>query len=164
MEYSYHLQQRFPALQITADVMQPPLPNRVAAQVIGMVQICGFAVSFFGDQIFTGMSLPVPDWAKWLQENRGTAIGAFFLSNIISNSFTTTGAFEVYLGEEIVHSKIKTGIVPDFNTLVVEISKINPSLSMVAPPEEPLQRKIEHSSASKGKKRLVSLEDENEEL
>ena len=165
MEDSYHLKQRFPSLEITADVMQPPLPNRVAAQIIGTIQMSGFAVSFFGDQLFAAISLPVPDWAKWLQENRGTAIGAFFLSNIISNSFTTTGAFEVFLGGELVHSKIKTGVVPNFDLLVTRINAMNPSLASAPAREEPVQKRIERPSASgNDKKRHVSLEDEDEEL
>jgi selT/selW/selH-like putative selenoprotein len=29
-----------------------------------------------------------------------------------------TGAFEVYLGGRLLHSKIKTGVLPDFDELV----------------------------------------------
>lgn len=129
MEYSYHLQQRFPSLHVTAEILQPPARNQMIAQGVGVAQIVGFCVAFFGDQIFAALSAPVPDWAKYLQDNRGMAIFAWFLSNMFVNSLTQTGAFELYLGGELIHSKIKTGVVPDFNFLVARINSMNPNLA-----------------------------------
>jgi selT/selW/selH-like putative selenoprotein len=135
MEYSYHLQQRFPALQITAEVQVAPAPNRMMAQLVGYAQVSGFLVSFFGDQIFAAISMPVPEWARYLQENRGTSIMMFFVGNMVVNSLTQTGAFEIYLGGELVHSKIKSGTVPDINSLVAKIRSMRPDLEMADPPK-----------------------------
>uniref|UniRef100_A0A6U2HA43 Selenoprotein T n=1 Tax=Hemiselmis andersenii TaxID=464988 RepID=A0A6U2HA43_HEMAN len=135
MEYSYYLKQRFPALQITAEVQVAPVQNRMAATAVGYAQIAGFVVSFFGDAIFQALSMPVPDWAKYAQENKGTAVMLFFVGNMVSNSLTQTGAFEVYLGGQLLHSKIKTGGVPDFNSLLAKVQAANPELEMAAPPQ-----------------------------
>uniref|UniRef100_A0A7S0VE78 Selenoprotein T n=1 Tax=Hemiselmis tepida TaxID=464990 RepID=A0A7S0VE78_9CRYP len=134
MEYSYHLKQRFPALHITAEVQVPPVQNRMAATMVGYAQMASFVVSFFGDAVFQALSMPVPDWAKYAQENKGTAVMLFFVGNMVSNSLTQTGAFEVYLGGQLIHSKIQTGGVPDFNALVAKVHSVNPDLQM-APPQ-----------------------------
>mmetsp|Transcript_15592 Transcript_15592/g.30789 ORF Transcript_15592/g.30789 Transcript_15592/m.30789 type:complete len:176 (+) Transcript_15592:368-895(+) len=133
MEYSYHLKQRFPALHITAEVQVPPVQNRVAATIVGYAQMVGFVVSFFGDSVFQALSMPVPEWAKYAQENKGTAVMLFFVGNMVSNSLTQTGAFEVYMGGKLVHSKIQSGGVPDFNQLSLKIHQMNPDLEQAPP-------------------------------
>lgn len=140
MEYSYHLQQRFPALQVTAEVQVAPAQNRMMAQLVGYAQVSGFLVSFFGDQIFAAISQPVPEWARYLQDNRGTSIMMFFAGNMVVNSLTQTGAFEIYLGGQLVHSKITSGNVPDFNSLVDKIRTMRPDLEVADSPKGQQQR------------------------
>jgi len=43
-----------------------------------------------------------------------------------------TGAFEVYLGGELLHSKQATGVLPEINALSRMIFERNPSLSDAA--------------------------------
>lgn len=160
MEYSYHMQQRFPSLEITAEVKQPPAMNRALASTMGFAQIAAFCVSMFGDQIFAAVSQPTPDWAKYLQENRGMAIGGFFFSNMIVNGMVQTGAFEVFLGGELVHSKIKTGQVPDFNSLVARVHSMNPGLSGGTGAQRKQQyHGIEHNARA----RVQAVEDEEDD-
>lgn len=63
-----------------------------------------------------------PEWAVYLQENRGMAIMGFFMGNIIVGSLVQTGAFEIYLGPDLMHSKIATGVLPDINWLIREVN------------------------------------------
>ena len=63
-----------------------------------------------------------PDWAVYLQENRGMAIMGFFMGNIIVGNLVQTGAFEIYLGPDLIHSKIATGVLPDINWLIREVN------------------------------------------
>lgn len=166
MEYSYHLQQRFPTLQVTAEVQQPPAQNRMMASIVSYLQIAGFLVSFFGDQLFAAISMPVPEWARYLQNNRGTAIMIFFVGNMFVNSLTQTGAFEVYLGGELVHSKIQTGSVPDFQSLVAKVHEMNPDLTMKgADDKRPTQRRLKQDEAPPIQKqpRHISQDDDDDE-
>mmetsp|Transcript_1136 Transcript_1136/g.3568 ORF Transcript_1136/g.3568 Transcript_1136/m.3568 type:complete len:103 (+) Transcript_1136:135-443(+) len=101
--------------------------------MVSYAQMAGFAVAFFGTQMFAALSMPVPQWANYMQENKGTAIMGFFLGNMVISGLIATNAFEVYLGGELVHSKIKTGVLPDIHWLVKELVSRNPALDQAVP-------------------------------
>lgn len=133
MEYAQFCQKQYPGIHVTADVMQPPAYNRMLASMVGYAQMAGFGVSFFGQAIFAALSIPQPDWAVYLQENRGMAIMGFFMGNIIVGNLVQTGAFEIYLGPDLIHSKIATGVLPDINWLIREMATRNPELPNLPP-------------------------------
>mmetsp|Transcript_7792 Transcript_7792/g.23461 ORF Transcript_7792/g.23461 Transcript_7792/m.23461 type:complete len:130 (-) Transcript_7792:169-558(-) len=122
MEYSHHLRMRYPQLQITDALMPVPPIKQFLASIVGYCQMGGFAIAFFGGGIFNALSMPIPPWAQYLQDNKGTAIFIFFFGNMITSSLISTGAFEVYLGGRLLHSKINTGTVPDFESLAAMVS------------------------------------------
>jgi selT/selW/selH-like putative selenoprotein len=132
MEYSHYLQQRFPAVRCTNAVKVASDRNLMTAQAVGYVQVAGFVSAFFGSAIFNAMSMPVPAWTTYLEENKGMAIAGFFMSNTVVSSLVQTGAFEVYLGGELLHSKMESGVLPDINTLVSKILERNPDLAQVS--------------------------------
>jgi len=134
MEYSQYCQKQYPGIKVTADVMQAPPEKRMAASMVGYAQMAGFAVAFIGQAIFAALSMPQPEWAVYLQDNRGLAIMGFFMGNIVVGNLVQTGAFEVYLGPELLHSKIATGVLPDINWLVKELDSRNPALKTLPPP------------------------------
>jgi len=62
--------------------------------------------------------MPVPQFYQKIQENKWTfGILAFFLGNMISQSLLSTGAFEIYINNDLVFSKLQTGRMPDVNTI-----------------------------------------------
>ncbi|KAJ1493466.1 hypothetical protein T484DRAFT_1929375 [Baffinella frigidus] len=132
MEYSHFLHQKFPGIECTNAVKVASDRNLLLAQMMSYAQIAGFIMAFFGSAIFNAMSMPVPGWAKWVEENRGFAIAGFFLSNTVVSSLVQTGAFEVYLGGELLHSKQETGVLPEINALVRLILEHNPALTDAA--------------------------------
>jgi len=115
-------------MKVTAEVKQASDEKRMFASLVGYAQMAGFAVAFFGQAIFAALNSPQPEWAAYLQENRGLAIGGFFMGNIIVGNLVQTGAFEVYLGPELLHSKIATGVLPDIHWLIKELGSRNPQL------------------------------------
>lgn len=86
MEYSHHLRMRYPNLHITDDLMPIPRERQFLASLVGYAQMGGFAVAFFGAQIFGALSMPVPPWAQYLQENKGMSVGIFFVGNIVNSN------------------------------------------------------------------------------
>lgn len=50
----------------------------------------------------------------------GAAI--FFVGNMISNQLSTTGAFEVFINDTLVFSKIQTGNAPTAQALLQELA------------------------------------------
>lgn len=118
MEYSHFLKEKFPQLHITSDVAQATPDKLMMAQVVSYVQMFGFAITFFATPLFGFMSMPVPAWAEYLSENKGVAIAGFFLGNIVVSNMVQTGAFELYLGGDLIHSKIETGQLPEISGLM----------------------------------------------
>ena len=48
---------------------------------------------------------------------------ALYVINLIGSNLLSTGAFEVYVGDELVWSKLETGTLPDYQYLLQEITK-----------------------------------------
>jgi hypothetical protein len=92
MEYAHHLRMKYPNLHITDDLMPVPKHKQYLASLVGYAQMGGFAVAFFGTQIFGALSVPVPHWAQYLQENKGATIGIFFVGNIINSNLISVRA------------------------------------------------------------------------
>jgi hypothetical protein len=55
------------------------------------------------------------------------------MGNIIVGNLVQTGAFEVYLGPELLHSKIATGVLPDIHWLIKELGSRNPQVCSPCP-------------------------------
>merc|ERR1712179_152187 len=54
-----------------------------------------------------------PGVLLWAWENKGYAcMMAFFLGNAVENGLISTGAFEIYLSEDKLWSKLDTGRIP----------------------------------------------------
>jgi hypothetical protein len=69
----------------------PPGPVKEAlGQVLGYCFFAAIAIA-----IGLGNAILPPEAARWIEQNRGMVIGAGFILNMISNSLTQTGAFEV---------------------------------------------------------------------
>lgn len=51
---------------------------------------------------------------------------ALYVINLIGSNLLSTGAFEVYVQDELIWSKIETGTLPNNQFLLQEISKLAP--------------------------------------
>jgi hypothetical protein len=96
---------KYPNLHITDDLMPVPKHKQVLASLVGYAQMGGFAVAFFGTQIFGALSAPVPHWAQYLQENKGATIGIFFVGNIINSNLISVLNHLVYSFSPFHHRK-----------------------------------------------------------
>lgn len=80
------------------------------ATLIGYLKYVAFAVLIFGDRIFPFLGLGIPQWYHNIKEKSWMfTIGLFFLTNMVENSLLSTGAFEIYVDDKEVFSKLKTG-------------------------------------------------------
>ena len=52
---------------------------------------------------------------------------ALYVINLIGSNLLSTGAFEVYVQDELIWSKIETGRLPEMQYLLQEITKLAPS-------------------------------------
>jgi len=60
-----------------------------------------------------------------MRENKmASCMGAFFVGNMISSSFTKTNAFEIYLNDRLLWSTLKTQRKPTMQDLVKSFKKV----------------------------------------
>ena len=120
------LKEKFPDVEVTGDVY-PMSPMCVfALQILSMLQLLAIGWMIFGGPtLLRSMRLvrenqPLPTWYHTLQEN-GVPIAIFLFllaPNIVQNIGNTKGAFEVYLNDTMVFSKLKTGNFPSMDELI----------------------------------------------
>ncbi len=75
----------------------------------------GFVILLiFGTNIFSALGFrEPPEWYKKIAENKWMfGIGVFFVANMVSSQLLSSGAFEIYVGEKLVFSKLETGDMP----------------------------------------------------
>ena len=65
---------------------------------------------WFGDKLFAALGRPMPEAVKAMQESPWMySLGAFFLGSQLQAGLLQTGAFEIYVNDELVFSKLQTG-------------------------------------------------------
>jgi selT/selW/selH-like putative selenoprotein len=68
----------------------------------------------FGDKLLPAIGVvPPPIYYKLKEKQWMVIIGSYFLTSQLSNSLLNSGAFEVYLNGELVHSKLTSKQMPD---------------------------------------------------
>lgn len=90
-------------------------PRHVASVAATTVQYSFIAFIAAGDRyVFPVLRVPVPPWYRSMTENRIAAIMmTFFAGNMVTNSLSQTGAFEVYYDGVLVWSKLQSGQPPN---------------------------------------------------
>ena len=97
----------------------PSATSQLLSKLFTAVQYSAFAFMIFGDKVFGYLQQPYPSWYLKLKEKKFQfMLFLYFGGNILQNQFTSTGAFEVFLGETEILSKLKTGQMPSQDYVV----------------------------------------------
>jgi selT/selW/selH-like putative selenoprotein len=98
--------------------LYPPHPMRVAiAQMGSYVWFAGIALMFGGESIFKALGMETPDFVVQLNNNKMAAFMGLFLMNSVANSLVATGAFEIYVNDDLIFSKLQAGRFPSGDEL-----------------------------------------------
>lgn len=115
-QYANMIRQRYPENELKVEVMNHPVPQtkQTLASIFSMLKfafiIC--ALMNFDPAPMLGLA-QTPAFLLWAWENKGYAcMMAFFVGNAIENTLVSTGAFEIYLADEKLWSKLETGRIP----------------------------------------------------
>ena len=74
--------------------------------IISIIQYAFMAIILFGEQLFGIFGLPV-EVIKPIQDSKWTYLfGAIFLGNQLRAACVQTGAFEIYVGNTLIFSKL----------------------------------------------------------
>jgi len=102
-----------PEIIVTGSEYPATYEKALAAQVVGFLQSSGMIVLGVSSQVLPMMQLPTPEILKPAVDNLGYSLfGLFIVGNIATSSLLSTGAFEIYIDDQLVHSKLQTGVMP----------------------------------------------------
>lgn len=115
-QYAQLVRQHFPEDELKIEVRNYPVDKtrQNIANLFTMLKMAFIAVVLlnYDPTPLMGLASP-PGILTWAWENKGYAcMMAFFLGNAIENGLISTGAFEIYLSEDQLWSKIDTGRIP----------------------------------------------------
>jgi selT/selW/selH-like putative selenoprotein len=103
----------------------PPSPVNVAiAQFASYVWFTGIALMMGGTIIFDQFGIPVPEIVQTMNNNKPVAFMVLFAMNSVANSLIATGAFEIYVNDDLIFSKLQSGRFPNGDELVAAINAL----------------------------------------
>ncbi|XP_044483415.1 selT-like protein [Mangifera indica] len=107
------LENQFPRIDVILENYPPPMPKRLLAKVVPVVQFGVIGIIMAGEQIFPMMGIMTPSWYYSLRANKfGSIASTWLLGNFLQSFLQSSGAFEVYCNDELVFSKLKEGRFP----------------------------------------------------
>ena len=113
MQVKQIINQTYPRLAVYGSEYPIDSTSKLIGQVISMLQYLLYAILLFGDNIFEWIGMGEPKIYQKVKNNRWYYfILVLFVGNGLSNYFLSSGAFEIYLGDDLVFSKLKIGRMP----------------------------------------------------
>lgn len=99
-------------LNITGALHPPSTNAQIIAQITSFAWIGGLALAFGGAQIFKMLGMNEPELYRKVKENQTMFLLSLFILNSVGNSGLSTGAFEIFVDDKLVFSKLATGRTP----------------------------------------------------
>mgnify|MGYP001810089158 CR=1 FL=1 len=106
------VEHKFPSVKVSGGLYPPPFHAQIFATIMGYLWTVGIVLIIGGEQIFKALGIPEPEFVLWISRNKGNSFLTLFVLNTMANSMLATGAFELYLDEVPVFSKLTFGRVP----------------------------------------------------
>jgi selT/selW/selH-like putative selenoprotein len=82
----------------------------------------GLAFMFAGNQIISALGLQNVELVTKLNNNKSSVIFGLFILNSLCAQLVSTGAFEVYVNDELVFSKLQMGRVPVVEDIIAALA------------------------------------------
>lgn len=127
-ELQSFLHLHFPVLaeadSIRGELYPPPPYAQTLAMLGSLLQMGGMAITLGGSLIFDTLGVPEPFFVPIMRRNSvPTIIGLFFLNSFCGQSLQT-GAFEVWVDDDLVFSRLKDkGKFPSGAVLISALEK-----------------------------------------
>ena len=120
------VESKYPDFQgnVFGEVYPPSAVNVMLAQLASYVWLFGIVFLMGGNSIFQALGIPVPDLLEEVNKNKMAAFVFLFVVNSMGNSLVATGAFEIYVNEELIFSKLESGRFPNADELIAAINAL----------------------------------------
>lgn len=90
----------------------PPRRAVLFSNIVSFLWALGLFLLLAGDNIFVQMGILEPELFTLAKKNKMPVLFALFLLNSAANSQLATGAFEIYIDDALVFSKLQVGHLP----------------------------------------------------
>ncbi|CAD6187430.1 unnamed protein product [Caenorhabditis auriculariae] len=118
-QFSSFVKEKYPDMQIEGANYPPAGYKAYLAQALNIVKMAMFAVILTGSNPFATFGFGYPAFLQYLHGNKfSMCMFVFMLGNLVEGSLMSTGAFEIYLGNEQIWSKLDSGRVPSAPELI----------------------------------------------
>ena len=121
-----------PKIEISGSNYEVGGSKQLISTLIGYARMAFFMLLFAGDQVFVpfGGLRQMPDLVKdayrVINENKiQYGIFAFFVGTMIQNSLLQSGAFEIYVNNNLEFSKLKGGQMPTIEDINAILARYN---------------------------------------
>ncbi|VDN00867.1 unnamed protein product [Thelazia callipaeda] len=112
-EYSHYILQKYPSIEVLGDNYSPVAWKSFLAEAVKLAKVLFIVLVMMGRDPFPSIGQPTPRFFSWALNNKlSSCIMIFLLSNTLESSLISTGAFEIYLGDEQIWSKLESGRIP----------------------------------------------------
>ncbi|KAI6191896.1 putative esophageal gland cell secretory protein 6 [Aphelenchoides bicaudatus] len=112
-QYSQVIHDKYPTIQIEGANYSPGALKSLLAQFLGFAKIGLIIAIVMERNPFTFLGMNTPAIFNWMLSNKLSAcLMLFMFSNSIESMLLSTGAFEIYIGDEQIWSKLESGRVP----------------------------------------------------
>lgn len=112
-QYSQLIQTRFPEIKIIGENYPPAQYKVYLTQFLSTFKLLLIGAILFGQNPFAYFNMATPAFFTWAIENKLYAcMMIFFISNTVESSLISTGAFEIYLNDNQIWSKLQSDRMP----------------------------------------------------
>mmetsp|Transcript_90805 Transcript_90805/g.111159 ORF Transcript_90805/g.111159 Transcript_90805/m.111159 type:complete len:129 (+) Transcript_90805:161-547(+) len=124
MKIAKIVRQQYPDMIIEGDIFPAGAIAQMIANLAGTIFMVGLVLMFFGETIARSVNIPSFTQAmNWISQNKMQTFIIIYIINIFGSNMLNTGAFEVTLNDELIHSKLQTGQMPSIDMILSGISQ-----------------------------------------
>jgi len=105
-----YIEQEAPEVVVTGGEFPATFEKQMIAKAISFLSMGFILVLMFGEKLVEQVAAEPPAIVKKMFENKWTWVFlVYMVSSNVSNMMLSTGAFEIYLNDNIYYSKLSTG-------------------------------------------------------
>ena len=123
----------YPGVEIRGENYPPPPAKQALSSVVQVGTLALLAVLLFGERIFGLLGVPPPEWHRNAMQNQAMALFfVYFVGSTLVTNLRNTGAFEVYVDDTTVWSKLQAGRLPQWPELLDRLAQAGVSAAVPA--------------------------------
>jgi len=92
--------------------------NQILVWLCSIVSMVGITLIFGGSTIFDALGMAEPRFMQFINNNKTMSFVVMFVCYSIGNNIRSSGAFELYVDDELMFSKLAMGRLPGVQDMV----------------------------------------------